>query len=245
VSEWPVPADIGGYVLAGGKSSRMGRDKALLELGGRPLAARAVSKLERVCREVHILSSNAELSVYAPLVRDLHEDCGPLGGIEAALENSRHPWNLFLPVDMPFLPASLLHWWSTMVVSREKRDIRLAMFTVYGRRQPAFCLLHKEVTPYVQDAIGRGTYELFAVLEEAAKDLATNRGVSLGRIFSNLPWDDNARFGEESDEDSYARAIPWRKPTRAQLAAKHLWFANLNTPEDLAEAGCYLDALDP
>lgn len=243
---WPLPADIGGYVLAGGKSSRMGRDKALLELDARPLAARAVRKLERVCRDVHILSGNAELSVYAPLVRDLHEGCGALGGIEAALEHSQHPWNLFLPVDMPFLPASFLHHWSQTVVSKEKRGARLAMFTVNGCPQPAFCLLHKDVTPFVEDAIRRGAYELFAVLEEAGKYLARKQGVFSVSALYNLPWDDNAWFGVESDEDgSYARKMPWRTPTQAQLAAKHLWFANLNTPEEFAEAERHLDALEP
>ena len=80
---------VGGYVLAGGKSSRMGTDKALVELAGRPLIARAVEKLRQICAEVHILSSNPELEVHAPLIGDLHEDCGPIGGIEAALAQKK------------------------------------------------------------------------------------------------------------------------------------------------------------
>src|SRR5271156_1644278 len=104
----PLGLDVGGYVLAGGRSSRMGRDKALLELGGKPLALHAVTKLQRVCSDVHILSENRELSAYAPLVSDLHPGCGPIGGIEAAFAHSTHEWNLFLPVDMPFFPSALL-----------------------------------------------------------------------------------------------------------------------------------------
>lgn len=94
--------DVGGYVLAGGKSSRMGRDKALLELAGKPLVLHAVTKLQRVCEDVHILSGNRELAEYAPLVEDLHPGCGPIGGIEAAFGHSGHEWILLMPVDMPF-----------------------------------------------------------------------------------------------------------------------------------------------
>ena len=79
--------DVGAYVLAGGKSSRMGRDKALLELAGKPLVRHAVTKLRRVCEDVHILSGNMELAPYAPLVEDLHPGCGPIGGLEAAFEH--------------------------------------------------------------------------------------------------------------------------------------------------------------
>ena len=98
-----VPSDVGGYVLAGGKSSRMGRDKALLELAGKPLVLHAVVKLRRVCIDVSILGNDPALDAYAPLVRDVHADCGPMGAMEAALLHSRYDWNLFLPVDMPFL----------------------------------------------------------------------------------------------------------------------------------------------
>ncbi|XWK49511.1 NTP transferase domain-containing protein [Tunturiibacter empetritectus] len=76
----PVPEEVGGYVLAGGKSSRMGRDKALLELAGKPLVRHAVTKLRRVCMDVRILSGNPELAAYAPIVADLHPGCGPMGG---------------------------------------------------------------------------------------------------------------------------------------------------------------------
>ncbi|MGH9595325.1 MAG: molybdenum cofactor guanylyltransferase, partial [Edaphobacter sp.] len=67
---------VGGYVLAGGKSQRMGDDKALLELAGKPLVLHATTKLRRLCAEVNILSNNSGLEQYAPLVRDVHEGCG-------------------------------------------------------------------------------------------------------------------------------------------------------------------------
>jgi molybdopterin-guanine dinucleotide biosynthesis protein A len=226
-----LPPDVGGYVLAGGKSSRMGRDKALLELAGRPLALHAVVKLRRVCAEVHILSSRPELEGFAPLVRDLHPGCGPLGGMEAALEHSRHEWNLLMPVDMPFLPAALLDWWVRMVVGEERRGVRVAMFTVDGRPQSALCLLHREVAPFVRGAMERGEFKLFPVLEEAGRELAARQGVSLDRVFLNLPW------GEGESEAGWM-------PTEAQLSARHLWFANLNTPEEFAAAEAFTGALD-
>ena len=236
-----VPSNVGGYVLAGGKSSRMGRDKALLELAGKPLVLHAVVKLRRVCEDVHILSKRPELDAYAPLVMDLHEGCGPLGGMEAALAHSWHTWNLFMPVDMPFLPSAFLDWWVRTVVAREKMGARVALFTVDGLPQPTFCMLHKEVMPYVQHAMERGEFKVFPVLEEAGRELAERQGVILGRAFFNLPWGGSAEFGRGMDG---VEGESWWTPTEAQLAARHLWFANLNTPKEFAEAAQFVDALD-
>ena len=123
------PAAIGGFVLAGGRSSRMGRDKATLDLGGKPLVARAVEKLRRVCAEVKVLSGDPGLEAYAPVVRDLHADCGPMGGMEAALSSSGFDWNLFLPVDVPFLPAAYLEEWVRGTLpGAEERGARVLMF---------------------------------------------------------------------------------------------------------------------
>jgi molybdenum cofactor guanylyltransferase len=229
--------DVGGYVLAGGKSSRMGRDKALLELAGKPLVFHAVSKLRRVCEDVHILSSRPELEAFAPLVRDLHGDCGPMGGLEAALEHSRHEWSLFMPVDMPFLPASFLEDWVREVM--EKRNTRVAMFTVDGVPQPLFCLLHEDVAPFVREAIGRGRYKVFPVLEAAGHELAARQGVPPSRAFLNKPWETSVESFAEADQNG---ALP--SLTEGQRTARHLWFANLNTPEEFAEAEGHLDAMD-
>ncbi|MGD0445272.1 MAG: molybdenum cofactor guanylyltransferase [Edaphobacter sp.] len=234
-----VPSEVGGYVLAGGKSSRMGRDKALLELAGKPLAFHAVTKLRRVCEDVHILSNRPELAAFAPLVEDLHEGCGPMGGLEAALAHSRHEWNLFLPVDVPFLPSGFLDFWVRGVIADQ--SARVAMFTVGGVPQPLLCLLHKDVAPFVREAMQVGKYKVFPVLEEAAVKLAERRGLILAKVFLNTQWDESREFFVKPGEGK--REFGW-PPTEAQQAARYLWFANVNTPDDFAEAEQHPGALD-
>lgn len=228
-----APSDVGGYVLAGGKSSRMGRDKALLELAGKPLVLRAVEKLRQICVEVSILGNREELAAYAPLVRDLHEECGPLGGIEAALAHSTRAWNLFMAVDMPFLPVGFLDAWVRSVV--ERQHARVALFTVDGRPQPALCLMHKEVAPFVNEAVMRGEFKLFPVLMQTAKQLAGRFGVDWNETLLNCPWS-----GELAALDGGLNG--W-VPTEAQRETSHLWFANLNTPEEFAAAEAFTGVL--
>jgi molybdopterin-guanine dinucleotide biosynthesis protein A len=239
--------DVGAYVLAGGKSSRMGRDKALLELAGKPLVLHAVTKLQRVCEDVHILSGNLELAPYAPLVQDLHPGCGPIGGIEAAFEHSRHEWNLLMPVDMPFFPSSILRSWVAGVAYpgfSELRGTRVAMFTVFGRPQPLFCLLHRDVASFVSAALSRGEYKVSPVLENAGKELSERLHLPLCRVLCNLPWGDESSVSAIVEGGSESDVEAGQLLTEAQQKAKHLWFANLNTPEEFAEADRHLDALD-
>ena len=237
--------DLGGYVLAGGKSSRMGRDKALLELAGKPLAVHAVTKLQRFCEDVHILSANRDLAVYAPLIKDLHLGCGPIGGIEAALTHSRHQWNLLMPVDMPFFPSSFLSAWIAPYVGlSEARGTRVAMFTVFGTPQPLFALLHRDLAQFVSDAVSRGEYKVFPVLEKAGKELAERQRLPLRHVFINLHWGEESSVSVARGARVESDVEAWEILTEAQQRAKQLWFANLNTPEEFAEAERHLDALD-
>jgi molybdenum cofactor guanylyltransferase len=235
----PAPSAVGGYVLAGGRSSRMGAEKALLELAGRPLIEHAVGKLRRVCTAVHILSSNPALAAYAPLVADIHPGCGPIGGMEAALHHSLCDWNLFLAVDMPFLPAAYIQGWLRVWMNDAEWGARIRMFTAGGRPQPGFCLLHKDLAQVLSNAIGRGEFKLMAALEAAGRELAARRG---GPAAAGL-WNSPTSGLPETPGDLPTTGC--FAVSQAQRAAEHLWFANLNTPEDLALAEANLDALDP
>ena len=96
-----------GFVLAGGMSSRMGRDKAMLEFEGDVLVRRALRTLTEVCGAVAIAGGTG-LEQYGRVISDGTPGRGPLGGIVAALEQTEAEWNVFLPVDTPFVPAVAL-----------------------------------------------------------------------------------------------------------------------------------------
>ena len=98
---------LGGIVLAGGKSSRMGRDKALLEFDGRPLVEIAVAKMAAVCGRVWI-SGPAGLGAYGEVIADEVAGCGPLAGVCAGLSVSSFEWNLVMAVDLPLMTAEFL-----------------------------------------------------------------------------------------------------------------------------------------
>jgi molybdopterin-guanine dinucleotide biosynthesis protein A len=105
---------VAGYVLAGGGSTRFGRDKALVEVGGTPMLKRMIELLRRVTKEVKIVATANKYATFgAAMVEDRWPGEGPLGGIITALEDAarntaRPEWNLILSCDMPFLTREWL-----------------------------------------------------------------------------------------------------------------------------------------
>jgi molybdopterin-guanine dinucleotide biosynthesis protein A len=98
-------------ILAGGKSSRMGRDKGRLEVGGQSLLARQIQIVRSAGASDVFISGRAD-NDYAdfncPVLLDRFPNSGPLGGIQAALEATNKPLLLVLAVDMPLMNASVL-----------------------------------------------------------------------------------------------------------------------------------------
>lgn len=93
-----------GIVLAGGRSRRMGRDKALLEYGASTLLQHQVDTLAQVCGRVVVSGDYPNYDC----VRDVRPDRGPLGGIDAAARQFGSSALLFLPVDMPAMTPDAL-----------------------------------------------------------------------------------------------------------------------------------------
>lgn len=102
--------DVTAFILAGGKSSRMGSDKALLELDGETLLARTLLKARGVADRVCIVGSREKFELFGPVIEDVYAERGPLGGIHAALQAATTELNLMLAVDTPFLPEAALKY---------------------------------------------------------------------------------------------------------------------------------------
>lgn len=98
-------------LLAGGQSSRMGRDKARLDFDGLPLWRHQLQTLAAL-EPMEILISGRDVADYAesghPVVTDDFKNAGPLAGIAALLARASHPLALVLAVDMPFMTGGYL-----------------------------------------------------------------------------------------------------------------------------------------
>jgi molybdopterin-guanine dinucleotide biosynthesis protein A len=103
--------EVTGIILAGGKSSRMGTDKGLLELCGKPLIRYTIQVLSELCNTIIIsTSSDAYQSFGYQTVADEIPGIGPMGGIYSALKQSKTEKNLVLSCDLPFVSKELLSY---------------------------------------------------------------------------------------------------------------------------------------
>lgn len=99
-----------GFVLAGGKSSRMGADKFALEIDGETFLNRAVNVLKPVC-ENHlkiVLNQTQNIEIQMPVIRDIYIERGALGGIHAAFKNCETKLAIILAVDLPFVTTEAI-----------------------------------------------------------------------------------------------------------------------------------------
>jgi len=108
---------ITGVILAGGKSSRMGQNKALMPLGGKRLVDRAVEVMRSVFDDLLMVTNTPD--VYAelgmPMVPDVWPEKGSLGGVYSAIYHVATPYCLVVACDMPFLRAAVLRYLITQM----------------------------------------------------------------------------------------------------------------------------------
>lgn len=216
----PEP-DALGFVLAGGQSSRMGRDKALLEFAGRPLVAHALSIFEEAGIPAMIAGAASpalrSLPVFAPIVEDASPGLGPLSGICTALSITSARYAVFLPVDLPLLPPLLI-----VFLLRHARVTGsvVTVPSVSGFAQTFPAVLDRSALPVLQNELDSQRYGCFSAFQAAA--------AAAGQSVSSVAVELLAQTGEVSDSLG-------RPPMH--------WFLNLNTPDDLERAEALRDTL--
>lgn len=105
-----VMVEVTGIIVAGGRSNRMGQDKALLQLGGVTVLERIAAVLGQVAKRVIVVTRDTQQYRELDLetTKDLYPGLGPLSGIHAGLSASRTEWGIVVACDMPFVQPEIL-----------------------------------------------------------------------------------------------------------------------------------------
>jgi len=146
-----------GFVLAGGRSSRMGRDKALLPWQGSTLLESAARKVQQSAGSATIIG-NPELHGHLgyPVVSDRIPGLGPLGGIHTVLSITPADWNLVVACDMPYLTVELLNALLAQIGTHEAIVPRDSD----GRWEPLCAVYHRRLAAAVEAALDRKSLKM-------------------------------------------------------------------------------------
>jgi len=198
-----------GYVLVGGRSDRMGADKAKLQIAGRSLVERAVATLRPMCSEVFLCGSRPDLATYGPVLPDSREGAGPLTALVSALRHvSELGYDAFavtLPVDVPLLPTELLRF----LLERAHRSGGWATIPVAVERPQPLCgIFSAHLAAPLEGLLHGGESKVMRALQQTCEPEEKLDLVDLAAILT---------------------------PERA--AALPTWFLNVNTADQIEVAG--------
>ncbi len=184
---------VAGYVLAGGGSTRFGRDKALVEIGGRPMIARMIELLQSVTTEVKIVAVPGKYAEFgAEIVEDQWPGEGPLGGVITALEDAaqsaaRPEWNLVVSCDMPFLTQE----WLAFLGERATKSKAQVVFPHSASGPEPLCACWQtgaaaELRSGFERGVRKVTEGIALLRAEVLDDADWKRFDSAGRLFWNM-----------------------------------------------------------
>ena len=165
--------DASVFVLAGGRSSRMGSDKALLPIGHGNMLQLTLDKARQLVPQPVIVGSRERYAQYGEVIEDVIPGCGPLSGIHAALNATQTDLNLILSVDMPLITSGFLRWLLGIACANSELA---TVPEAEGRVQPLSSVYRRAARREVEQALRTGEYKV-------------------DRLFSLLP----TRFIPESD----------------------------------------------
>jgi molybdopterin-guanine dinucleotide biosynthesis protein A len=191
-------SDFHAYVLAGGASSRFGRDKALVRFGTVPLLLKIVQLAQTCTSEVAVVAGvqqYADLDANLEIIEDRWPGEGPLGGIITGLQHSaatNHPaeWNLILSCDMPFLTAE---WLQFLVDRARQSDKEIRVILPHSTHSPeplCACYRTSAVEP-LKNVFDRGVRKVTQALQQVGTEVLDESVWKRFDIAGHLFWNMN------------------------------------------------------
>ncbi|TRX21700.1 molybdenum cofactor guanylyltransferase [Flavobacterium franklandianum] len=147
---------INAYILAGGKSSRMGTDKGLLLFEGKPMIQYVMEQMQPIFDKIVIVSNNLEYEKFGlEVIPDLIKAIGPAGGIYTALNHSDCQLNFMVSCDMPFVTAAAIEF-----ILKNAQENQIVLLENQGKIEPLFGIYSKECEEIWLQLIGQEKVKL-------------------------------------------------------------------------------------
>ena len=149
-------------VMAGGRSRRMGRDKAWIDVGGSPLIQLVIDVLAAVSDEVIIVANEPRYATLGRrVVPDRFPDGGALGGIATGVGAATHDTVLVAACDMPFLDAAV---WRSLLAAQDGADVVIPM--IGDEHQTLHALYTRACLPAMERALATGRMRVISFFDE-------------------------------------------------------------------------------
>lgn len=180
--------NITGIILAGGKSSRIGVNKSLLEIHGKKVIEYIKDILITVFKNVILISN--ESSIYnflnLPVYPDIHKNKGPLCGIHSGLNNSLNEKNFILSCDMPLVSKELINY-----ITKYWTKKNIIVTSVNGKIQPLCGIYKKSTVPYIErqlNDVQAGNFSIHKLLDTTESEIIeiSDKDFYTENIFFNI-----------------------------------------------------------
>ena len=154
--------NITGIIIAGGKSTRMGRDKGFLELNGKLFMTHIIEALQPLVSEIIISSDHTDHDTFGlRRIEDTVKDAGPLAGLYSGLAASNTDYNLILSCDIPLITSKVLK----KLIEKEDHESDITMFEQGGKAMPLVALYNKSCSKKLKTILDSGERRLQQALE--------------------------------------------------------------------------------
>jgi len=176
-----------GFVLCGGRSSRMGRDKGLLPVDGKTLVERTGERVRAAAGSVTLIGLPERYAhLGLPVAPDLVADCGPIGGLYTALKMTHAEWNLLVACDMPGLTVEFL---GELLAAAIKRGSACLVPETESGQHPLCAVYHRRAVGAVEFAIQHKRFKMHDLIQllEAASWPVRDAAV-LENVNTPLEW---------------------------------------------------------
>lgn len=181
--------NINAYILAGGKSSRMGSDKGLMLVHNKSLIEYVITTIKPLTNRIYIVTDNDDYKKFnLELVPDSIKDIGPAGGIYSALQHCQTSHCVLLSCDMPFVNLKAIDF---LIQLSNDFDITVPVFK--GKLEPMLGVYSKNCLSSWGKLIQEKKYKL--------QEIFTNFNTQLLDVTNNSLFDDTFFMNVNSPED--------------------------------------------